>query len=440
MPRDPHEIDEATLRLLIAPGLGPATLRRLRRRLGSDAAIVAATPRRLREEAGVSPTSAAAIRHALKSTDPDRERSAMRDGEAQLILRGAPDYPALLATIPAAPEALWVRGRLDPADVAALAVVGSRRATTYGREQASRFAGLLAASGLSIVSGGARGIDAAAHRAALRAGGRTIAVLGCGLAVCYPPEHRRLYDEIASSGALISEHPMEMPPLARNFPRRNRVISGLSLGVLVVEAAARSGALITARLAAEEHGREVMALPGPVDSAASRGVLALIRDGGAGLVIDHRDVLSQLEGCGGSVRSVLAAASRRRPPGADDPGANAAQASTGSLLASSLPRASRAILRVLRGHRGGLDIGTIVRRADLPARDVMAALTGLEIGGWVDRAEGGTIVASRSVGLAELDQQDDETDQDDGANDVEGPMHGGEDSREADEGTKGLRD
>jgi DNA processing protein len=421
VPRGPHEIDDVTLRLVAAPGIGPATWRRLRRRMGSDAAIVAASARRLRDEAGLARANAIAIRRALRAADPEREREAMHEVGARLILRGDVDYPALLDAVPAAPEALWIRGRLDDADTAAVAIVGSRRATCYGRDQAARFAGRLAAGGLTIVSGGARGVDAAAHRAALRAGGRTIAVLGCGLSVCYPPEHLALFDEVAETGAVLSEHSMLTAPVARHFPRRNRIISGLSLGVLVVEAAARSGALITARLAAEEHGREVMGLPGPVDSAASRGVLGLIRDGGAGLVIDHHDVLHQLEGSMQS-RGVMAANGRA---GADpDP-----NESTTTLRARALSLPARTVLRVLSEHRHGLDVDGITRRAKLSAREVMTALTGLEIGGWVDRTARGAIVASRLVRLAQLDQHDDQTDEDESADEVV-PEHGGEDSKD----------
>ena len=187
---------------------------------------------------------------------------------------------------------LFCRGQWQDTDQLAVAIVGTRHATHYGRRQAERIAGGLARAGMTIVSGLARGIDAVAHRAALEAGGRTVAVLGSGLLNVYPPEHVQLAGEIAQQGVLISELPPEMAPMSGTFPQRNRLISGLSLGVIVVEAAARSGALISASHAAEQ-GREVFAVPGPIDSRTSRGCHQLIRDG-ARLVESIDDVLEEL--------------------------------------------------------------------------------------------------------------------------------------------------
>jgi DNA processing protein len=201
-------------------------------------------------------------------------------------------FPRALRDVAGMPPALYVRGALRDADALAVAVVGARLATPYGVEMADRLAGDLARRGVTIVSGLARGIDTAAHRGALRAGGRTIAVLGCGVDVAYPRENARLAAEIAERGALVSEFPPGTPPLAPNFPRRNRVIAGLALGVIVVEAAARSGSSITAGWAAD-LGREVMAVPGRATSEMSRGCHALIKDG-ATLVEGWEDVVGQL--------------------------------------------------------------------------------------------------------------------------------------------------
>jgi DNA processing protein len=206
--------------------------------------------------------------------------------------RGAAEFPAHLREVPAAPDRLWVRGRLVDEDALAIAIVGSRRATPFGLELAERLAGDLAARGITVVSGLARGIDSAAHRGALEAGGRTIAVLGCGVDVVYPPENRRLAARIAERGALLSQFAPGAPALAHHFPVRNRIIAGLALGVVVVEAAEQSGTLITAGHAGD-LGREVMAMPGRAGAPTSRGTHRLIRDGAA-LVEDWEDVVALL--------------------------------------------------------------------------------------------------------------------------------------------------
>ncbi len=209
-----------------------------------------------------------------------------------IVLRpGDERYPALLGAIPSPPR-LQVRGSLEPSDALAVAIVGSRRPTPYGVEVAEALAAELAARGVTIVSGLARGIDAAAHRGALQGGGRTLAVLGHGIDVVYPPEHRDLFRAIEGQGAVISQFPKGTAPLPYNFPLRNRTIAGLTLGVVVVEAGERSGALITAGLAAD-LGREVFAVPGRVTSETSRGPHGLLRDG-AILVRDWADVVQEL--------------------------------------------------------------------------------------------------------------------------------------------------
>jgi DNA processing protein len=202
-----------------------------------------------------------------------------------------PGYPPALA-VAGTPPRLWVRGEVLPADALAIAIVGSRRPTAYGVEVAGRLAADLAIRGVTIVSGFARGIDTAAHRGALDAGGRTIAVLGCGVDVVYPPENARLVAAIEAHGALVSQFTPGTPPMPHQFPIRNRTIAGLSLGVVVVEAAEKSGALITAGLGGD-LGREVFAVPGRVTSETSAGCHGLLRDG-ATLVRDWADVVSEL--------------------------------------------------------------------------------------------------------------------------------------------------
>jgi DNA processing protein len=211
--------------------------------------------------------------------------------ESFALVPGDPQYPALLAATPSPPD-LWVRGTLVPDDALAIAIVGTRRATAYGAAVAERLAFDLTARGITIVSGLARGIDTAAHRGAIAAGGRTLAVLGNGVDVVYPPENRRLMDEIAAHGALVSQFPPGMLPLAWHFPARNRTLAGLALGVVVVEAPERSGALITASLAAD-LGREVFAVPGQITSPASLGSNGLIQDG-AKLIQGWYDVVQEL--------------------------------------------------------------------------------------------------------------------------------------------------
>jgi DNA processing protein len=201
-------------------------------------------------------------------------------------------YPAPLRAIPDAPELLYCDGMLETVDAQAIAVVGSRRATPYGLRVARTLAHELSRLGFTIVSGMARGIDGAAHEGALAAGGRTIAVLGCGVDVIYPPDHRRLREEIVAAGALLSELPPGSPPLARNFPRRNRILSGLSLGVIVVEAAEDSGSLITAKLALDQ-GREVFAVPGSIEAPTSRGTHRLLKEG-AKLTETVDDIVEEL--------------------------------------------------------------------------------------------------------------------------------------------------
>jgi len=226
----------------------------------------------------------------------------------QLVTWGSPSYPALLAEIADAPLVLFVDGDCAALSLPQFAIVGSRNPTPIGRDTATHFAGHLAAAGLAIVSGLALGIDAAAHRGAIEGSGRTVAVLGCGLDRIYPPENAALARQVVARGALVSDLPTGTAPIKQNFPRRNRLISGLSVGTLVVEAALRSGSLITARLAAEQ-GREVFAIPGSIHSPLSRGCHQLVRQG-AKLVETADDIFAEL----GALLAGLRPANRAEEP------------------------------------------------------------------------------------------------------------------------------
>ena len=276
-----------------------------------------------------------------------------------------PRYPALLASIPS-PPSLDVRGTLERADALAIAIVGSRQATAYGLEVAETLAAELAARGVTIVSGLARGIDTAAHRGALEAGGRTLAVLGHGIAQVYPPENRTLAAAIAERGALLSQFPPTIGPLPHHFPARNRTLAGLALGVVVVEAAERSGALITAGLAGD-LGREVFAVPGRITSPASRGTNGLIRDG-AMLVGHWTDIVAEF---GEPWRSMI--------DGAETMASDAARPAPGSDEARMLE-----LLSVDEAQ----DIERLIARAGVDAARAGTALIALELAGWARQLSG----------------------------------------------------
>lgn len=281
-----------SLLLSMVPGVGPLLRRDLLDRFETSEAVLAAAPADLRQVPGLGPKLARAITTARDEIDVQAEIRRCREAGVALIAEGDPDYPPLLAEIHDPPAVLFVRGQLLPQDAMAISIVGTRHATNYGRRQTQQLASSLARAGLTIVSGLARGIDGVAHRAALEAGGRTIAVLGGGVLNIYPPEHQQLADEIICNGAVLSENATTARPSRGAFPRRNRIVTGLSHGVLVVEAGDRSGALISARHAMEQ-GREVFAVPGRVDSRTSHGCHRLIRDG-AKLVETADDVLEEL--------------------------------------------------------------------------------------------------------------------------------------------------
>ena len=336
-------------------GVGPHLLKRLLERFASPAAVLAAPASALESVAGVSPRLARAIAGQREPAGARPEiRAAAAAGVRIVALDGA-DYPALLYQIPDPPPLLYVRGNLADCDPA-IAVVGARQATDYGLAAAQRLAAHLARSGVVVVGGMAVGIDTAAHQGALSAGGRTVAVLGSGLARIYPPENRGLAERIAGAGgAVISELPMDAEPDRHHFPRRNRIISGMSRGTLVVEAGRRSGALITARLAAEQN-REVFAVPGSIRSFKSAGTHQLIRQG-AKLVEHVRDILEEFP---------YLAAPASAPADRD---------------AAGLSPESARVLKALDAYP--MHIDALARRVEMPPGALAGCLLELELSGLV---------------------------------------------------------
>jgi DNA processing protein len=275
----------------LVPGIGPLRLARLIERCGSIAAAWHADETMM-IAAGLDARSMAGLQEARRRIDLDAELERLRAVGVTPISIADPRYPPLLRMIPAPPPLLYLCGTLTPADQRAVAIVGTRHPSHYGREAARRLARDLASAGLTIVSGLALGIDTIAHTAALEAGGRTIAVLASGIDRVYPERNRALAERIKTSGALLSDYPLGTPPAPLNFPPRNRIISGLSLATLVVEAGESSGALITVQFALDQ-GREVMAVPGSIFNPLSAGPHRLIRDGAA-IVTGADDVLAVL--------------------------------------------------------------------------------------------------------------------------------------------------
>jgi DNA processing protein len=279
------------VRLACVPGIGSRLRRLLLERFGTPEGVFAASPDEIASVGRIGRKLATMIPTLADSAVADDVIALCRKRSVDILLDGTATYPALLSRIDDPPGLLFVRGTLLPQDSLSVAIVGARHATAYGLKVAEQLGAGLARAGYTVVSGLARGIDAAAHRGAMNAGGRTIAVLGSGVLNVYPPEHADLAREVIDSGALISELPPLTEPNVGTFPQRNRIVSGLSLGVVVVQAADRSGALITARLATEQ-GREVFAVPGPIDCRMSRGCHGLIRDG-AKLVESVDDILEE---------------------------------------------------------------------------------------------------------------------------------------------------
>ncbi len=341
------------------PLVGNVTFRRLLEQFDSPERVLRATEGELSRVRGVSAAAAASIKSHDYRPFAERECEAVARSGARIVTFVSEDYPKVLLEIPDPPPMLYVKGELRGSETA-VAMVGSRRASTYGLLTTARLSTDLAGHGITVVSGMARGVDTAAHRGALAAGGRSIGVLGCGIDVLYPPENRKLFEEMAEKGALVSEFPMGTSPLAENFPRRNRIISGMSRGVLVVEATENSGSLITAQFALEQ-GREVFAIPGNINSSSSRGGNRLIKQG-AKLVECVEDILEELPDRAGL---------RAPVPAVPDFGLTPREAALYTLLAES-----------------PLHIDEIIVKSGLTVGEVSATLLRLELKGAVMQLPG----------------------------------------------------
>jgi len=374
MVRPQTDLDPRSAELLLAltPGIGPRLRKALLAHFGTAESVMTAAVSDLRAVPGIGQKLSRSIVQSRQEIDIEKELADCSANNVTVLVESEDAYPKALRTIPDPPGVLFVRGQIVPSDGIAVAIVGTRHATQYGIAQAERLAGGLARCGYTIVSGLARGIDAAAHRGAMKAGGRTIAVLGSGVLNVYPPEHESLAGDVVSHGALISENPPRSPPLSGAFPQRNRIITGLSLGVIVVEASERSGALISARHAMEQ-GREVFAVPGRVDSRMSKGCHRLLRDG-AKLVETIDDVLEEL----GPLASPTPVASDEASPPIRHPGE------------LQLNEPEKAVLAAIDDEP--IDIDSVIAASGLPVPNVLSTLSVLEMKRLVRRLGGNRVM------------------------------------------------
>ena len=370
------------MQLTLTAGLGGVLCRRVVEAAGNSSAACNLAESQLRSIEGIGTTRASRLHRAMNEaiSEAEIELQRARAIDVNLICPDDSDYPLLLREIPDPPCVLYLKGSIQPRDLHGVAIVGSRKCSFYGREQAERFGALLGGAGVTVLSGGARGIDSAAHRGAMsHPAGRTIAVLGCGIDVVYPPENSSLFEQIAQHGAVISEYPIGTPPRAENFPRRNRIVSGMSRGVLVIEAGEKSGALITARQALDDHGRPVFALPGRVDNELSAGPHKFIKDG-AILTTGLEDILDNLMPLPDAANKLEAPSSQILIEPALQP------QSTPSTLQNLSERQSAIISHI---DRDVTSVDTIIELSNLPAAIVLQELTMLTLKGVVRRADQG---------------------------------------------------
>jgi DNA processing protein len=348
---------EALVALNLIDGVGPVRVRQLVEHFGEAAAILNASRQQLLQARGIGEETAEAIANWEKTVDLSAELKRVAEFGCRIVIQSDPEYPELLRQIYDPPIVLYTKGELLPKDKNSVAIVGSRMTTHYGIEAARKLAYQLAYLGVTVVSGGARGIDSAAHQGALSAKGRTIAVLGTGINLVTPPENARLFEQIAANGALVTQFPFNRPGDKQSFPIRNRIVAGMTLGTVVVEANLTSGALITANFA-NEYGRQVFAVPGRIDSPRSKGCHDLIKKG-AKLCEGAEDILSEFE--------------YLFPP-SNKP---ASPVETGVLPALELSANEQKVYDTLSHEEIGID--DVIRQSSLPASAVSVALLSLEM-------------------------------------------------------------
>jgi DNA processing protein len=352
------ESREAFVALNMIGGVGPVTVRKLLEQMPDAPAILGASPAQLQKVPGIGPETAAAIAGWEKSIDLAGELRRIQEFGCQIVIQSDENYPELLRQIYDPPPVLYVKGTLYAKDKNAVAMVGSRLTTHYGVEAARKLAYQLAYIGVTVVSGGARGIDTAAHQGALHAKGRTVAVLGTGINLIFPSENAELFERIAAQGALLTQFPFNRKADKQSFPIRNRIVAGMTLGTVVVEANLTSGALITARMA-NDCGRQVFAVPGRIDSPRSKGCHDLIKNGGAKLCESAEDILCEFE---------YLFPSSNLPSNLQD---------APNLPALSLTENETAVYDLI--DRDATPIDDLIRRGGLPASAVAVALLGLEM-------------------------------------------------------------
>ena len=348
---------EALVALNMVEHVGPIRVRQLLAHFGEAAAILRASKQHLLQVRGIGEDTAEAIAGWEKSIDLSAELQRVRDFGCHVVTQTDEEYPEVLKQIYDPPIVLYVKGQLTSKDKNAVAIVGSRQTTHYGIEVARKLGYQLAYVGVTVVSGGARGIDTAAHQGALNAKGRTVTVLGTGINLVFPPENAELFERIAANGAVLTQFPFNRPADKQSFPIRNRIVAGMTLGAVVVEASLTSGALITANFATE-YGRQVFAVPGRIDSPRSKGCHELIKKG-AKLCEGAEDILSEFE--------YLFPASNR-PPAPNE---------TGVLPALALSENEQKVYDALGQEETTID--DVIRRSGLPTSAVSVALLGLEM-------------------------------------------------------------